>query len=234
MTDRKPVQPKGLMDEDGRLAQQVVLDDAERLQRAATMIAHGERLRLLNRRMHREMMGEVRWTAEAVDETLDGLDLRTLEFTPTDVAGMRLVSAYSLMEVLGELGGGHGLERPTRKAVAAAAAVGLVSVPNVGRTSYLEGGRAIERVWLRATALGLAFQPMTPLLYLFARLFEGGAAELDERERHELGELRREFEALFGPRGARVDVMLFRLARVGPPTARSLRRRIEDVFTIER
>jgi hypothetical protein len=184
--------------------------------------------------MHREMMGEVRWTARAVDETRDGLDLRTLEFTPTDVAGMRLVSVYPLMELVGKLGAGQGLERPTRKAVAAAAAVGLVSVSNTGRTSYFAGGRALERVWLRATALGLAFQPMTPLLYLFPRLLEGGGAELDQREQAELGELHREFEALFGPRGSRVDVMLFRLARVGPPTARSLRRRVDDVLTIER
>jgi molybdopterin/thiamine biosynthesis adenylyltransferase len=215
-------------------AELVLLEEPEQLDRAASLIGRGERLRLLNPRMHREMMGEVRWTARAVDETRDGLDLRTLEFTPTDVAGMRLVSVYPLMELVGKLGAGQGLERPTRKAVAAAAAVGLVSVSNAGRTSYFAGGRALERVWLRATALGLAFQPMTPLLYLFPRLLEGGGAELDQREQAELGELHREFEALFGPRGSRVDVMLFRLARVGPPTARSLRRRVDDVLTIER
>ncbi len=212
----------------------VLLEDAEQLERAASMIARGERLRLLNPRMHREMMGEVRWTAESVDATRDGLDLRTLEFTPTDVAGMRLVSAYPLMEVLGELGAGQGLERPTRKAVAAAAAVGLISVPSAGRVTYFTGGRALERVWLKATTLGLAFQPMTPLLYLFPRLVEGGGVDLDERERAELTELRSEFEALFGPRGSRVDIMLFRLARVGLPTARSLRRRVEDVLEIRR
>jgi nitroreductase len=212
----------------------VLLEDPERLDRVAGMIARGERLRLGNPRMHREMMGEVRWTAREVDETRDGLDLRTLEFTPTDVAGMHIVSSYPLMEVLGELRAGQGLERPTRKAVAAAAAVGLVSVPNTGRKSYVAGGRAIERVWLRATTLGLAFQPMTPLLYLFPRLLEGAAGDFDAPERAELTELHREFEALFGARAQRVDVMLFRLSRVGPPTARSLRRRVEDVLTIAR
>lgn len=215
-------------------AELALIEDAPRLERIAALIGRGERLRLLNRRMHRDMMEEVRWTAREVDETRDGLDLRTLEFTPTDVAGLRLVSTYSLMEVIGALGAGRGLERPTRKAIAAASACGLLSVPNSGRTSYLSGGRALERVWLRATALGLAFQPMTPLLYLFARLLDGAGAELDQRERAELGELREEFEALFGPRGSRVDVMLFRLARVGPPSARSLRRPVDDVLTIER
>lgn len=243
VTNRRLGQRSPLSEDEARALQEtaaaapaelVLLEDAERLDRAAAMIGRGERLRLLNRRMHREMMGEVRWTAREVDETRDGLDLRTLEFTPTDVAGMRLVSTYALMEVIGALGGGRGLERPTRKAIAAAAAVGLLSVPNSGRASYLTGGRALERVWLRATGLGLAFQPMTPLLYLFPRLIEGSGAELDEREREELYELRREFEALFGSRGSRVDIMLFRLAHVGPPTARSLRRSIDDVLTIER
>jgi nitroreductase len=198
------------------------------------IIARGERLRLLNRRMHGEMMGEVRWNAGEVASTEDGLDVATLELTPTDLAGMRLISSWSLMEAVAKLGAGRGLERPAKKSVAAASAVGLLSYPGTESKTWFEAGRALERLWLRATVLGLAFQPMTPLLYLFARVAHGDSTGLDSRDLTELARLRGEFETIFAAEPSRVEAMLFRLAKVGPATARSLRRPARSVLTIER
>jgi hypothetical protein len=92
----------------------------------------------------------------------------------------------------------------------------------------------MERVWLRATALGLAFQPMAPLTFLFARLERGGGEGLSAAELATLRELRARFSAAFPDAAGRGEPMLFRLARVPAPTARALRRRVEDVLTLER
>jgi hypothetical protein len=199
-----------------------------------TIIAEGERLRLLNRRMHEEMMGEVRWSAAAVKATRDGLDLATLELTPTDLAGMRLVSSWALMDVVAKLGAGRGLERPARKSIAAASAVGLLRYAGTDPKAWFEAGRALERVWLRATSLELAFQPMTPLLYLFARVAAGDTAAFDARELSELARLRRAFTSLFVEHPGHAEAMLFRVARAGPASARSLRLPTHDVLSIER
>jgi hypothetical protein len=208
--------------------------EAATLDALATIIAQGERLRLLNRRMHGEMMNEVRWSAREVASTRDGLDLATLELTPTDVAGMRLVSSWSLMDVVAKLGAGRGLERPSKKSIAAASAVGLLSYPGSERAAWFEAGRALERVWLRATALELAFQPMTALLYLFARTAHGDATDLDEREVSELARLREGFTRIFACAPGRREAMVFRVAHAGPVSARSLRIPARDVLIIER
>jgi hypothetical protein len=200
----------------------------------ASVIAEGERLRLLNRRMHGEMMSEVRWNAREVTATRDGLDVATLELTPTDLAGMRLVSSWGLMDVVNKLGVGRGLERPARKSIAAASAVGLLSYPGNDPRAWFEAGRALERVWLRATLLELAFQPMTPLIYLFARVARGETSDFDTQELAELTRLRAMFEGVFAPRQNSSRVMLFRLARAESASARSLRRAPGDVLRIER
>jgi molybdopterin/thiamine biosynthesis adenylyltransferase len=89
-----------------------------------------------------------------------------------------------------EVGGGHGLAAPARKQIAAASAVGLLTMPGRAhdidstRRTYFAGGTALQRVWLLATKLGLAFHPMTAILYLFARLEQGGSG-LDDGEKRE-------------------------------------------------
>ncbi len=210
-----------------------LVEDAERLAEVGEMLGRGDRLRFLSRTMHREMMSEIRWTAGEVRRTRDGLDVTTLELTATDLAGLRVMSSWAAMDLVGRLGGGRALERPARKAIAAASAVGLVSVHGRTREAYFAGGRAMQRAWLQATALGLAFQPMAPLTYLFARLELGDGEGLSAAEAAALRELRGRFAAVFPDAANRGEPMLFRLARAPPPTARALRRPVMDLLDFE-
>ncbi|MFW6066847.1 MAG: Rv1355c family protein [Myxococcota bacterium] len=211
---------------------QLLTRDSE-LEEVADLLGWGDRIRFLNKRLHNEMMGEVRWNAKEALLTRDGLDVATLELTPTDLAGMRLVSNWSLMRTVGTLRAGRGLERPTRKSIAAASAVGLLTVPGRDPLAFFRGGRAIQRVWLEATSLGLAFQPMTALLYVFEGV-RAGLRDYDDDEAREIRALRERFGRLFECRDDHAEIMLFRLAVADPPSARSLRRPVDDVLTIRR
>ncbi|MGH7326900.1 MAG: Rv1355c family protein, partial [Polyangiaceae bacterium] len=214
----------------------------DRLDAIGDVLGMCDRLRLMSPVMHREMMGELRWTKRDVARTRDGLDVHTLELTPTDEAGMRLISDWSVMDMVREIDGGHGLAKATQKAVAASSAVGLISIPRRAdastRDAYFAGGIALQRAWLAAHALGHAFQPMTALIYLFARLEEGRGDGLDAREKHALAELRLRFREIFdlpdasAQAGPRAEVMLFRLAIADPPTTRSLRRNLGDILEL--
>jgi molybdopterin/thiamine biosynthesis adenylyltransferase/nitroreductase len=210
-----------------------LVEDADRLAELGEVLGRGDRLRFLSRTMHREMMQELRWSADSVRATRDGLDVATLELTPTDLAGLRVMSSWPAMDLVGRIGGGRALEKPARKAIAAASAVGLVTVPGRTREAYFAGGRAMQRVWLEATARGLAFQPMAPLTYLFARLELGGGEGLAPGEVMALRELRTRFATLFPAAAGLGEPMLFRLSRAAPPTARALRRPVEDVLEVE-
>jgi hypothetical protein len=196
------------------------------------VLARGDRVRFLSQVMHREMMSEMRWTPEEVIRTRDGIDIATLEMTPTDLAGMRLISSWSMMKVVQGIGAGRGLEKPTRKAMAAASALGLVTVEGTTKESYFAGGRALQRVWLAATACGLAVQPMAALIYLFARLERGGGVGLCDSEKKELFLLRQRYLEVLPVLADHAEIMLFRVAHAGAPTARALRRHVDDILTI--
>jgi hypothetical protein len=91
-----------------------LVEDPERLAEIGEVLGRGDRLRFLSRTMHREMMGEIRWTADEVRRTRDGLDVTTLELTTADLAGLRIMSSWAAMDLVGRVGGGRALEKPAR------------------------------------------------------------------------------------------------------------------------
>jgi hypothetical protein len=109
--------------------------------------------------------------------------------------------------------------------------VALLTVAGTKPLDYFRGGRAMQRVWLTATALGLAVQPMSALPYVFARLENGDG--FGGRERAELADLRTRYARLFDVSPGIGELLLFRLARVEPPGARSARRPLEAVLDFE-
>jgi nitroreductase/molybdopterin/thiamine biosynthesis adenylyltransferase len=209
-----------------------LLTDDDALRVIADIVSRCDRLMFLTRRLHQEFMNEMRWTPEEVAATRDGLDVATLELSEADRSAFRIVANWAPMEYLRKIGGGRALERPAREAIRGASAVGLVRVSDAGPRGYFCGGRAVQRLWLTATRLGWAVQPMTTLPYLLARLERGRGEGLEEFTREGLLELQGPYRRLFGSDGP-AEVMLLRLARAEPPTARSLRRRLEDVFGIK-
>jgi molybdopterin/thiamine biosynthesis adenylyltransferase/nitroreductase len=210
---------------------QLLCDDGALADIGALMGA-ADRLSLLNRAMHHDVMQGYRWTPEEARATPYGLDLATAELTAAERAVFSLLRQWRVMECLAEIGGGRALEDLSRTAVASASAVGLLTVPGTSRESYLRGGRAMQRMWLTATAGGIAVHPITTLPYLFARLERGTGQGLDAHECAELRQLRARYRTLFDTPADHAEVLLFRLARAGAPSARSLRRPLHEVFQL--
>jgi hypothetical protein len=212
-----------------------ILSDERRVAELGEVIAAAERLRLLSPRLHAEMMRELRWSRGEAAATRDGLDVSTLELSAADLAGLRLIAKRPAMEFLASLGKGRALSRLARKAVQGASALGLLTIDGGGHGAdrYFLGGRAAQRVWLTASALGLAIQPMTAVLYLFARLERGGAEGLAPEEAALLRALRQRYLGVVDVAPDDAEIFLFRIAHAGEPAARSLRRRVEDVLVFE-
>lgn len=200
-------------------------------QRAALgeILGRGDRIRFLSRALHAELMGEIRWSVDEATRTGDGIDLRTLELSAMDLAALKLTSSWRAMELVGRVGGGRNLEKFGQRLAAGSSAIGMLTIDGATPAAFFEGGRAVQRVWLTASALSLGFQPLAALPYLFMRADEGGAG-LDPGEVAELQALRARTRALVPLRGGHSDVLWFRLARVEPPSVRALRRPVHELL----
>jgi len=210
---------------------QLLRDDTS-LAEIGAIIGAGDRISMMNRSSHHDTIEGCRWTREEVERSCDGLDMATLELTLAERAGFKLLSAWPTIETLRRLGGGSTLEDLAKKLVDSSACVGLLTTRGTSPKDYFRGGRAVQRVWLTAASHGLAFQPITVLPYLFARVERGKGEGLEEWQVGELRSLRTYYLRLFHVRDSDAELFLFRLGYAEPPTAISLRRPLDEVFTI--
>jgi len=206
----------------------------DEMEEAGDLLGAGDRVAYLSKDLHAELMEGLRFTPEEVLRTRDGIDVATLEMSAADVAGLRIVSRWSAMRLVGMMGSGRVLEQISRKAVASASALGLVTMPGTGPEAFFQGGRAMEAAWLEATVRGLAFHPLAMLPYLFAHLERGTGEGFTAAEQAALRGLRKRYRALFEVPDGWCEPILFRIAAgVPPPSARALRRPVEDVLVFE-
>lgn len=205
-----------------------LLTDAAALIEVGQLMGAGDQIRFLCRDLHRELIAELRWTTEEARQKGDGLDLAALELTEAQQAILTVLARPDVAALLRELGGGTAVAELATQAVASASAVGLLSITGDQPADLLRGGRAVERLWLQATALGLALHPMITVLYMFEMLDTEAAAIFTEAERVTVQGLRARFESLFPRSGT--PLLLFRLAQAPAPTTRAHRRPMGQVL----
>jgi nitroreductase len=214
-----------------REAELSLVTDPTVLSEIGAFLGEVDRFRFLCERLHTAMMSELRFSPEEARSTRDGIDVATLELDAVGMAGLRLLSNPKTSSFLRSLGQGVRLEASARRSIAAASAVGLLSVAGTDARAHVHAGRAVERVWLEATRLGLAFQPMSVAPYLFARLTRGNGEGFTSPEIDRLRGLHECFRRIFPSVPDRAEPMLFRIAEAPAPSVRALRRPIGAVLS---
>jgi molybdopterin/thiamine biosynthesis adenylyltransferase len=200
------------------------------LAQVGELLGAADRLRILHPQCHREMFHEIRWTRHEAESTRDGIDVATLGLSPTDLAGLEMCRHWASLELVRQWGGGRNLEKMSRKFVAASSAVALITMPLARSVDYFNGGRALQRMWLRATARRLAVHPMACLPYFLARVTRANGEGFDQHMIAELRAIRPIYERVFKLSGPTADVILFRISYNDATEKRSLRRPLDDVL----
>lgn len=206
--------------------------DPAGLDAVGALVGAAERVAMLSPRMHRELMGELRFSTAEILGTRDGLDLATLEVSALDRAVLSILADPAVPAFLQSIGAGAALTRPGRERMLASSAAALLTIDGGERRHWLDGGRALERLWLRASGLGIGVQPEATLPFLVTRL-RLHPETLSAPERDQIGRLAAGLEASFGAPADETRVMLMRLVVAGERwTARSLRRPLDQVFEL--
>ena len=107
-------------------------------------------------------------------------------------------------------------------------AAALVSITDYSRLGRLNGGRAMERLWMAANAEGLSVHPISAAIFL-TQVLPLNIKALREHERAELEHIREDFNSLWHLNG-RHPLFLVRLTPGSEPSARSLRLDLQDLL----
>lgn len=226
-----PVTPEEIsaLRREGEPLETIPLTDARGLARLGETLGELDRVRMLSPRFHRELFSELRWTRLDALARKDGIDLASLELDATDLAALHVVRQADPMALLAELEAGRALGSSARTAFLHASAALVLCTRGTSPAQLLDCGRGLLRLWSEATARGIAVHPWgSP--FLFQRLEEAGST-LEPWERAVLEKAAKGFEAEVGRDREQVVLLILRLSKADPPTARSVRRSVEDVLT---
>tara|TARA_B100000609_G_scaffold199080_1_gene200557 strand:+ start:760 stop:3015 length:2256 start_codon:yes stop_codon:yes gene_type:complete len=194
------------------------------------IMGRAERIRFLNKCMHEELLGELRWTPEEAMQTRDGLDLDTLEFSALDKTIIKMLASWPAMNILKQVKGGQTFEESAQKSTKNASALGLLTIKGHDHDAFFQGGRSMQTLWLLATSLGLAFHPLASMNYMFARARYGDTSMFEQDERDELQSLWQMWSPHFSHNEDDAELLLFRLFYAPSPSYRSLRKHVDDVL----
>jgi nitroreductase len=200
--------------------------------RIAALAAQNDRILLENRALHDGVYGWIRWTRAEAQRRRDGMPAETLELSPFERPGMRLLGSWRWARLAAALRITRVLPLRARKIYQRSGAIALLSVRGDQPADFVRGGEVLERIWLTATRHGIAFQPITGITFLLLRMRLKGGEGLGTDHRKLLGRIEEELRRVYPEGASESPIMLFRLGLAPPPSGRSLRLPVEQVLEI--
>lgn len=213
-------------------AQLKLFTKADQIEELKNILADVDKLFMTNKTGHAHFIHEIRWNKEEVEKTRDGIDINTIDLTPTERAGLIVSKNWNVTKHIKKWKFGNAFGKLSQKAVDASSALGVIVMPQFSSDNYFDGGRAVQKLWLAATEKNVAFQPMSISTFLFAKVGDNNFDDVEEIK-EELSILYQKLRTICGIDGNKKDVFFFRLADAPQPKIKALRRPIEEVLMNE-
>jgi len=201
------------------------------IDRCAQLLAESDRIRFLTPVLHREMFSELRFPGS--DNVDEGIDVRTLELGPGEIASLELLRRPDVMSHLAEWRAGQALGMRAIAGLATCSAVAAVTVPRADPVSYVRGGAAVERFWLTSEAQGLAVHPVSPV-FLYAVDEEECLGLVGERNLDAMVSLTHQFNELLELEAGERVALLMRVLHAPPPSILSARLPLTHLLSRQR
>ncbi len=206
-------------------AKHLFFEDAYSKREIGRIIGACDRIRLLHKEGHKDFVSrEMRWTPEQAEQTKDGIDIRTLGLAPAEMAALMLIKDPAVAHVLHDIDGGKALIDVTIQSVMESAGIGIITLDGKpGRQKFFEGGRVMEKLWLKVTELNLAIHPLISPFYLFPRVYMGEGEGLDLPEIEKLTALRKNFHEITKIKDNCTEIFMYKIGKTTPIPIKALR-----------
>ena len=211
------------------------ITDPPKIQSLAAISAHTDLLRMFIPEAHADFITrEMRWDLNEVNKTQDGIGIHTLDLSNNDQIGIRLIKDRRTIDFLQQINAGSGFKRLTMQQFMSSSAIGLIAMPKSAETSFINGGRAAEKLWLAATGLNLQVHPVNVSLIFFHKNSVEKNLAIPAESKAVLIQLEHTFNELFENESHEQAIFMFRLFKAPPSPERTIRKSTSKIFSIGR
>ena len=203
-----------------------IISDRKKIKSIADMVYLADRIRTEHRPLHDHLNKMIRFTIKEAQEKRDGFPLKNLEAGFAGEIFLKATRPWLVMSSANRLRIGRLVAMNARLGVLNASGVGLLTVKGTEIENFLSGGRALERLWLTFTRMGISLQPMAAVNLFRMRWFFGGELDFQPKHRDLLKHVWSTYKGLFPgvDFAAEGHVMLFRFGHGKQIKQRTLRK----------
>lgn len=209
-----------------------IIDDEESLNILGKALAVNEQIIFENKKLHNFFYEHIIWDEEDQGKA-GGFYIKTLEFLPHQLKGVKIFKNWLILKILNKIGKvSRMIAKENAEKYANSGALAVVVAKGNGREDFVNAGRVAEKVWLKATELGLSVHPCTGVIYFMERIKSGDADDFSQTHLETINNAYADIARTFGVEGKTVP-MLFRIGYADDPSARSLRMKPNILFSDE-
>ncbi|WP_316785194.1 Rv1355c family protein [Pedobacter frigiditerrae] len=208
--------------------------DPEMIKNIGAIATQTDLLRMFIPEAHEDFITkEMRWDLDEVQATEDGIGIHTLDLSNNDSIGIRLLKDKKMINFLQQMNGGSGFKRLTMMQFMSSSAIGLITMPKGEINSFIEGGRAAEKLWLATTEMQLQIHPVNvPIIFFYKNTIEDSLTiPLEQKAQLTLAE--QNFNRLFSL-SIEQPIFMFRIFKAAPSPERTIRKSLSKTFSIGR
>ncbi|MBU6431320.1 MAG: hypothetical protein KGJ58_03475 [Patescibacteria group bacterium] len=206
-----------------------IIDDEESLNVLGKALAVNEQVIFENKRLHDFFYEHIIWNEEDQGKA-GGFYIKTLEFLPHQLKGVKLFKNWLILKILNKIGKvSRMIAKENSEKYANSGALAVVVARGNSRENFVNAGRVAEKVWLKATEFGLSIHPCTGVIYFMERINGGDIDVFSENHLEIIKSAYADIAQTFGVEGKTIP-MLFRIGYADAPSARSLRMKPNILF----
>ncbi|MFA5932133.1 MAG: hypothetical protein WC793_02040 [Candidatus Paceibacterota bacterium] len=233
-TNRRPYKNNPLSEEENVLLKEArafedvilhfIIDPKEKKQ-AGIIGSSAEIIILENKLLHEYLFKDVMWSTEQERRERHGLYIKTMEFNPIQQFLFKLASNKTLMRIAIKIGLPYFIAKQDATLYSSGSAIGLLTLKKISPENFVKLGMKMQEIWLKTTSLGLAFQPISAILFLGFKL-KSNPNDQTLKNKH-INMALKSYQDTFSTFNLDSDetpLMMFRIGHAKDPSARSSRK----------
>jgi hypothetical protein len=180
---------------------------------------------LENPLLHEYLFKDVMWSKKQENREKHGLYIKTMEFNPIQRLLFRLASNRILMNLAVKIRLPYFIAKQDAILYSSGSAIGLLTLKSISPENFVKVGMEMQEIWLKATSLGLAFQPISAILFLgFKMLNDSSDNVLNQKHKDIISKSYKDIFSVFNLDKNETPFMMFRIGYAKAPSAHSSRK----------
>jgi len=194
------------------------------LSKIGKLVSFNDLVMLENRQLHKLFFNEIVWTKSEQERKKAGLYLKTMELKFPQEKALKIFKYWPIMKWLNKLGLARKIASDNARIYSSASLSAIIMVENTDEM-FLKAGRLLERIWLKATNMGLSLQLITGVIFLKQRIDAGETNIFSQEHISLVRDSYNDLVNIFKVPRDKIIAVLFRIGKADPPTDISSKRK---------